>query len=486
MELLISTMLIQAALASQEDISQYELHWVDKSLNIFQHVKRKDVCQVDGWQLCAASVGGGCCPPNFECGTASCYATTAGTASCDGKTGWYNCPLTLGPGSCCEVGLICNRFGGCDPPPGVSVTRSCPASWIGCPVSLGGGCCRSGQACGDGVCYDGTPMTLPVSETKTTTDSKGHTTITIVTSTTVITDGPNTSSGSARVVGVPQLVPSTVAKMGAVQTNDSQGGGHGGLSSGALGGIVTGVVVLLIAIVVAATFIVLRLKRTEQAARDAEKAADSKHGSSNSQSHSHKSGFGEPAISEIDSTADTGPARRFPIPFPSMRSRSATTGTADGSPSPTPKFTQSDTSSPLLWNTPFPSPPLESSEDNKAVRMSQRVSEDSQGTYRHVRQGSELSELESRHGESELDALETRRRSNSATQSTKTHVRRNSDLSVQNRARGDSNAGALGTVAEFTELHGFYGPVHAAAGETAANLNRGSSSVSSAPSRQHT
>ncbi|KAI0967979.1 hypothetical protein F4678DRAFT_474844 [Xylaria arbuscula] len=387
--------------------------------------------------------------------------------------------------SCCEVGLICNSVGGCDPPPGVSVTHSCPASWIGCPVSLGGGCCRSGQACGDGVCYDGNPMTFPVSETKTTTDSKGHTTITVVTSTTVITDGPNTSSGSATVVGVPQLVPSTVAKMGAVQTNDSQGSGHGGLSSGALGGIVTGVVVLLIAIVLAATFIVLRLKRTERAARDAEKAADSRHGSSNSQPRSHKSGFGELTISEIGSTADTDPARRFPIMFPSLRSRSATTGTVDGSPSPTPKFTQSDTSSPPSFSMPFPSPPLENSEDYASIPMSQRVSEDSQGTYRHARKTSDLSELESLHGKSELEALETRRRSNSATQSVKTHVRRNSDLSGQNHARGDSNAGPLGTVAEIVDLHGYYGPLHAAVGETAANLNDGPSSVSSAPSHQH-
>ncbi|KAI1424807.1 hypothetical protein F5Y12DRAFT_423094 [Xylaria sp. FL1777] len=489
--LLVSAILTQAAWANlEEEDDEYELHWVDKSLNIFQHVKRKAVCQVDGWLLCPSSVGGGCCPPNFECGTASCFATTAGPTSCNGKTGYYNCPLTLGPGSCCQVGLICNDNGGCDPPPGVTVSPSCPANWIGCAVSFGGGCCRSGQVCGSGVCYNATPQTLPVSETKTTTNSNGHTTITVVTSMTVITDVPSTSSGSATAAGVPQLVPSTVAKLDAIQTGDSEGGGHGGLSSGALGGIVTGVIVLLIAIVVAATFIVLRLKKTEKAARDAEKAAESRHESSNSQPRSHKSGFGQPTISEIDSTTDADPVHRFPImrPSPHLRSRSATTGTTDGSPSPTPNFTHSDTSSPPLWGMPFNYPP---EEDNAPVRMSQRVSVDSGGTCRHFRQPSDSSELEGPHGESELEATEnneagSRRRSNSNPQSAKTHVRRNSDMSGQNRARGDSNTGTLGTVAEMIELHGHYGPADTAAGQTAANLNRGPSSVTSAPGHQDT
>ncbi|KAI0804855.1 hypothetical protein GGR55DRAFT_681487 [Xylaria sp. FL0064] len=486
-------MLTQAASASHYDESEYEVLWVEKNVNVFQHVKRKDVCQLDGWLLCPSSVGGGCCPSNFECGTASCYATTAGPASCNGHTGYYPCPATVGAGSCCPVGLICNDSGGCVPPAGDSSLPSCPTSWIGCPVSLGGGCCRSGQLCGSGVCYDNTPTTLPVSETITTIDSKGHTTITVVTSIEVITDGPRTSSGSPTAVGVPQLVPSTVAKVDAIQTSDSQGG-HGGLSSGALGGIVTGVVVLLVTIVVAATLIVLRLKKAERAARDAEKAAESKHGSSNSQPRSHKSGFGQPTISEIDSTSDADPVRRFPIMFPSpnLRSRSATIETTTGSPALTPYFTQSNTSSPPLWSIPFNVAPSETSEDNAPVRTSQRVSVDSQGTtYRHVRQPSDLSELEENHGKSELEAAENseavaRRRSNSFTQSLKSHLRRNSDLSGQNRARGDSNPGALGTLPEQVELHGYYGPPHTVAGQTASSLSRGASSVYSTPAHQDT
>ncbi|KAI0420336.1 hypothetical protein F5X98DRAFT_24965 [Xylaria grammica] len=392
-------------------------------------------------------------------------------------------------GACCPVGMVCNDNGGCNAPAGESISRTCPASWFGCPVSFGGGCCRDGQACGSGICYNLTPKTNTVSVTETTTDSRGHTTATVVTRTTVFTDGPNTSTGSPSVAEIPQLIPSTVAKMGATQTSESSGG-HGGLSSGALGGIVAGVIVILVAVVVAATLIVLRLKRAERAARDAEKAAESRHGSSNSQPRSHKSGFGQPTISEIDSTTDIDPLNRFPIMLPSShgRSRSATSVTVDRSPSRTPNFAHSDTSSPPLWGVPFNYAPSEASEDNAPVRMSQRISIDSQGTYRHGRHPSDTSELEGPHGVSELETVENneadpQRRSNSITRP-KAHVRKNSDLSGQNRARGDSNTGALDTVNEIIELHAHYGPPHVAAGQTAASLDRGLSSVSSAPSHQ--
>jgi hypothetical protein len=36
-------------------------------------------CPAPGWSSCAASVGGGCCPPNYGCGT-SCSATGGGAS----------------------------------------------------------------------------------------------------------------------------------------------------------------------------------------------------------------------------------------------------------------------------------------------------------------------------------------------------------------------------------------------------------------------
>ncbi|KAI8949913.1 hypothetical protein F4801DRAFT_590811 [Xylaria longipes] len=399
--------------------------------------------------------------------------------------------------SCCPVGFVCNDSGGCVAPPGESMSQSCLPNWFGCPASFGGGCCRNGWVCGTGVCYNTTPKTLPVSETKTITDSRGHTTITVVTSLAVITDGPNTSSGSPTAVVIPQLIPSTVAKVDAIQTSDSSERG-GGLSSGALGGIVTGVIVIFVAVVVAATFIVLHLKKAERAARDAEKAAESKH-ESDSQPRSQKSGFGQPTISEIDSTTDVDPSNKFPIMVPSShtRSRSTTSVTADRSPSRTPKFTNSGTASPPLWGAPFNyassvvSDGRQSSldsyprHDNGTVRTSQRVSVDSQTPNGHSRQPSDTSELEGPHGVSEIYTNEnkeadSRRRSSSTTRPAKAHSRRNSDVSGQNRARGDSNAGAgtLGTVNEKIELHGHYGPPHTAAGQTASSPTRGPSSAS--------
>ncbi|KAI0198867.1 hypothetical protein F4808DRAFT_434737 [Astrocystis sublimbata] len=480
--LMLGLLAIEASANGQSD-GEYEVLWIEKSIHILQHVKRKDtsVCKSESWTLCPASVGGGCCPDYFACDTASCYATTAGPTSCGGKTGYYACPATLGAGGCCPVGFMCNDQGTCNAPPGNS--QSCQPNWFGCPISLGGGCCRDGWVCGSGVCYDQKPETYPVSETKTTTDSRGRTTITVVTSLAVITEGPNTSSGSPTVVEVPQLIPSTVAKMDAIQTTDSSKGG-GGLSSGALGGIVAGVIVLLIAIVVAATFIVLYLKKAERAARDAEKAAESKHGS-DSEGRSRKPGFGEPTISEIDTTTDVDPLHRFPIqmPSPHSRSRSNTDGTTDRTPLQTPNLSDSRTSSPPLWGTAFKYAPSVASDgrqssldsrmhnDAGGPRAPSRVSADSRVPYGHARNNSDTSELEGPHGVSELEtekeSEESRRRSSSITRPGKTHVRRNSD---QTRARGDSNAaaGTLKTVNESLELHGYYGPPHTAAGQTGA------------------
>ncbi|KAJ8129016.1 hypothetical protein O1611_g4617 [Lasiodiplodia mahajangana] len=492
---LVSVMLAQPASANGEiDDDEYEVLWVTKRMdNKPRHAKRKDTCQVSGWSLCPASVGGGCCPDNFECDTASCYATTAGPTSCNGATGYYNCPLTRGAGSCCPVGLICDDGGGCVSPQGGSM--SCPANWFGCAASLGGGCCRDGQVCGSDKCYDNTTKTLPVSETKTTTDSRGHTTITVVTSMATIVDAPNTSD-SAAAAGVPQLVPSTVGKLPAIQTGDSEGE-SGGLSSGALGGIVAGVVVLLIAIVVSATIIILKLRRNEKADKSNEKSNESKRELPDSPPRSHKSGFGQPSISEVDATTDAG-SHAFPIMHmsPQSRARSATNGTVSTG---TPNFASSDTSSPPLWSAQFnygSSVPPDGRKvsmdsyphhDNGNMRTSQVVSVDSQAQYIHSRQSS-VSELEASAARQELSAAENtdaepQRRSNSITRPGISHARRNSDFSGQNRARGDSNTGpGLGTVNEtIFELHGYYGPDHKAAGQT---LDRGSSTASS-PSVRH-
>lgn len=59
------------------------------------------------YALCAASLGGNCCPDNYACSKDYCYATTAvttSTATCQGNVGYYACAASLG-GGCCPQGM---------------------------------------------------------------------------------------------------------------------------------------------------------------------------------------------------------------------------------------------------------------------------------------------------------------------------------------------------------------------------------------------
>ncbi|KAI0141227.1 hypothetical protein GGR57DRAFT_420788 [Xylariaceae sp. FL1272] len=474
--LLMLASLTQHSEARLDEDSQYEVQWIQKD-KILPLGKRKAVCQKENWSLCPSSVGGGCCPDNYSCDTASCYATTAGPTSACGLANHFSCPITAGAGACCPVGYICNTNGGCDPPEGQTV--DCPASYFNCPVSFGGGCCPDGRICGSGVCYAGTPSTYTVSASTTTTNSEGHTVTTVVTYTTLLTDGPRTATESASAAGVPQLVPSTVAKEPAVQTSDDSGS-HNGLSSGALGGLVAGVIVILIVVIAATTFIVLRLRKAERAANAAQLAAEPKHDSSNGHSSSHKPGFGQPSVSEIDASTDVDPSTQMPImhPSPQIRSRSASSILGDRTPSHTPNFSNSGTSSPPIWGVPFNYAPSSNASDgrqssldsypqldNRNVPTFGRMSVESHGSYGHSRQPSDTSELEAPHGESELESTgpngesTSRRRSSSASRG---HNRKGSDLPGQH-GRGDSStipvSPPLGTVNEIHESHGCHWPI---------------------------
>jgi hypothetical protein len=67
--------------------------------------KREERCPTGNY-LCAASLGGACCPDNYACATDHCFATTAGGGrTCNRKTGWYPCGPTAG-GGCCPEGLF--------------------------------------------------------------------------------------------------------------------------------------------------------------------------------------------------------------------------------------------------------------------------------------------------------------------------------------------------------------------------------------------
>lgn len=61
-----------------------------------------DKCPAN-YSLCAATLGGNCCPENYACAQSSCYATTAAVSTCAGTVGYFACPFSL-QGGCCPQG----------------------------------------------------------------------------------------------------------------------------------------------------------------------------------------------------------------------------------------------------------------------------------------------------------------------------------------------------------------------------------------------
>ncbi|KAL7623666.1 hypothetical protein AAE478_005218 [Parahypoxylon ruwenzoriense] len=350
------------------------------------------------------------------------------------------------------------------------------------------------MVCGSRSCYATTPETHLVSATLTTTNSNGRTITTVVTSTAVLTHGPDPSASSATTAGVPKLVASTIAKEPAIETDTAVSSASGGLTQAQLGGIIGGVVILLIAIITAAIIIIRRLKRTEEAAQA---AVESRHESSSGQQRSQKSGFGQTSISEIDGTdmdsiARAGHYRNRSDSSTDGRSRSETLNFYGSNASSTP---------PPAWPARYFSelPPSnvshsrQSSQDSYGSHHNHsqfvpRTSVDSQGTHAHARQwsidnASEVSgSVDGNHGISELESVDgdeaARRRSSIINAWPKTHGRRISDPPGISRVRGDG-AAPLGTLSEVNELHGHYGPANTAVGQTAEKLHEKNSSRSS-------
>ncbi|KAI0384698.1 hypothetical protein F5Y04DRAFT_219629 [Hypomontagnella monticulosa] len=491
--ILVLGVLIQSTIAVNDD--GYKIHTLEKNYNLLRHPKRDPSCQQSGYSLCPASANGGCCPDGYGCAESYCTATTAGPTSACGKLNWYACPISAGPGSCCPVGFICGTD--CYPASGDAASFACPTSHFGCPSSLGGGCCPDGLACGSATCYDTHPQTTTVTGLATTTNSQGDKITTATTETTVITPGPGTSTAVAGLVGVPKLIPSTVSKMPAIETGNSNDGG-GGLSQAAIGGIVGGAIGLLAIIIIIAAVIIWRLKRTERYARE---AAESRRNASSSEPRSQKSGFGQPCVSEVDGT-DVDSVMRARATHNRNRSDSTTAG------SRTPDLWGSNASTtPPTWVGWSTRPPPSNASDGQRPSMESygggrydnnipyppRPSVESQAPQKpmHTRQHSDVpSELDGStvgaHGISELDNPEAseaaRRRSNSAT---RPPLRRTSDPSGKSRGdNGQVTATALGPLPEVSELHGHYGPADLACGQTAAKLNHKNSSLSSLPKNE--
>jgi hypothetical protein len=58
--------------------------------------KRDEASCPSDYQSCPASLNGGCCPNDRECGASSCFAKGAAPASACGKTGYIACGVADG------------------------------------------------------------------------------------------------------------------------------------------------------------------------------------------------------------------------------------------------------------------------------------------------------------------------------------------------------------------------------------------------------
>ncbi|KAH0496147.1 hypothetical protein TgHK011_003526 [Trichoderma gracile] len=194
-------------------------------------LQRKDeVCGVN-MKLCPASLGGNCCPENYDCTSNGCTSPRSSTETAFASSSSYS---------------------------------SCPNGQRLCPSSVGFGCCPDGMACGVSRCYSTQPVTETVVTPITTTASGRVTTIT-TTSVTVrswsipsglgsldgrTNDNNDSQAAESTPTSVPKYVPSSTE-------TDGDDGNDESLSTTQLGGIIGGAIALL-ALVIAAACVMIR------------------------------------------------------------------------------------------------------------------------------------------------------------------------------------------------------------------------------------
>ncbi|KAM7189403.1 hypothetical protein V8F33_010091 [Rhypophila sp. PSN 637] len=505
-----------ASYAARPKRQHDSLHWVAKAQVTAQPLLKRDdqgSCPELGQKLCPASLGGNCCPSQYECHTDSCYATTAGPTTACGKEGFFACGAD-DSGGCCPIGYLCGPTA-CTPPADASreTHTSCPFDYYLCAADLNYGCCMSGMGCGLNECYTTTPVTQTITEVFTTT--AGDETITSTRlATTISTPVPPTASPTPGFI--PKFVPDVVAKIPQVPTKSTQDG-EGGLTKAQLGGIVGGVVALLIIVIAATVLIIRRLKRVTDAVESQKEQSNSGRTKSQSQAqmayygaHLHLSGDDSRSIDPLMVTPNTG-----------------VSGSGTGTPQiggGTRERSDSDAFSPLQngrtdsvdasgrhvsVDSPsyFDIPTRPQNIPGGRQQMSPaaiRESADSHATgqysryaYHHWRQhsnaselsgdgsevlGSPIPELDSSGAYAELAGREAggpRSRSSSiaSPRVSFSHARKRSESNGQG-PEGSSAAGAstgfgpLDVVTETAEhMHGYYGPRDKQAGQTAAGLN---------------
>ncbi|KAK1779388.1 hypothetical protein QBC45DRAFT_137217 [Copromyces sp. CBS 386.78] len=226
--------------------------------------------------LCPESLGGGCCPDQYECASDACSATTAALGTACGKVGYYFCPITAGQG-CCPDGWVCDAVRDCIAPYGVTNTfTSCPASYKLCPSSYNYGCCPNSMGCAVDACYSTEPFSTTLVDILTlTSGGKTITTTQISAVLTTPTPPPALTGADDNAGAIPKFLPTSVPKVSAIPKDNKDDGGGGGLKGPQLGGIIGGAIALLIIVIIAAFLIIRRLKRVESAMESSKKGSTS-------------------------------------------------------------------------------------------------------------------------------------------------------------------------------------------------------------------
>ncbi|KAM4060785.1 hypothetical protein HRG_001684 [Hirsutella rhossiliensis] len=235
-----------------------------------------NVCGTD-MKLCPSSLGGNCCPGNYECARESCYATTKGPSTCGTKVGWYACAAVYG-GGCCPDGYMCQRAGNCVPPSGSPYTFGCPASQYLCPSSMNYGCCPNGMGCAVDQCYS--TNAAPVTRTMViTTTEQGLVTELTTTATALASPAsptafpevdPDMDSEDQKVL---KYYPAAIPKV------SPPGGSNSGISPAQLGGIVAGCVSFAILVLLAAFLLWKRFRRNSSTAKEGRRQPEMSSGS---------------------------------------------------------------------------------------------------------------------------------------------------------------------------------------------------------------
>ncbi|PHH71398.1 hypothetical protein CDD80_5302 [Ophiocordyceps camponoti-rufipedis] len=204
-----------------------------------------------GLKMCPSSLGGRCCPDNYDCARESCYATTRGQSTCGSKVGWYACAAVYG-GGCCPDGYLCQRAANCVPPSGSPYTYGCPTSQHLCPSSMSYGCCPNGMACAVGQCYSTALTTTMRYLAMTSVLSNGRTTE--MTSTVMATVRPEAPTGFPSAAdpeaggdgdqNVHKYYPTAIAQVSPPQPV-GQGTAEGAISGAQVAGLVAGSMSLL-------------------------------------------------------------------------------------------------------------------------------------------------------------------------------------------------------------------------------------------------